>query len=200
MIQFYGAPMSSAGRTHWMLEETGVAYEYHRINPRDAAADRAAFLAISPGGRIPFIIDGDFRLQESIAINFYLAEKYAPKMWATTIEDRARIYSWTSWAMTNLQGPALDVMRHTVLLPADQRRPQAVEDGKKLAQRLADEFEAALHGPFILGDNLTVADINVGSVMNLADRVRACTLGPKTTAWLAALRERPAYKKATSAG
>jgi len=192
--------MSSAGRTHWMLEETGVAYEYHRVNPRDSGADRAAFLQINPGGRIPFIIDGDFRLQESIAINLYLAEKYAPQMWATTVEDRARIYSWTSWAMTNLQSPALEVMRHTMLLPADQRRPQAIDDGKKLAQRLADEFETALHGPFIVGDKLTVADINVGSVMNLADRVRACTLGPKSATWLSALRDRPAYKKATSAG
>jgi glutathione S-transferase len=192
--------MSSAGRTHWMLEETGVAYDYHRVNPRDTGADRDAFLKINPGGRIPFIIDGDFRLQESIAINFYLAEKHAPQMWATTIEDRARIYAWSAWAMTNLQSPALEVMRHSMLLPADQRRPQAVDDGKKLCQRLADELEAALHGPFLLGNTPTVADINVGSVMNLADRVAACKLGPKSSAWLASLRDRPAYKKATSAG
>jgi len=192
--------MSSAVRTHWMLEETGVAYDHHRVNPRETGAARDAFLKINPGGRVPFIIDGDFRLQESIAINFYLAEKHAPQLWATTIEDRARIYSWSAWAMTNLQYPALEVMRHGMMLPPDQRRPQAVEDGKKLCQRLADEFEGALHGPFILGDKLSVADINVGSVVHLADRVQACKLGPKSAAWLASLRDRPACKKATTLG
>jgi len=198
MIQFYGAPMSSASRTHWMLEETGVAYDYHKVNPRDSAAVEE-FRKIHPGGRVPFIIDGDVRLQESIAINFYLAEKYAPQLWATAIEDRARMISWSVWAMTNLQPHALDVMRHGLLLPAEQRRPQVVEDGKKGCQRLADELEGAI-GNFVVDDKLSVADINVGSVMNLADRVQACKLGPKTKAWLAALRERPGYKTATSSG
>jgi glutathione S-transferase len=199
MIQFYGSPMSSAGRTHWMIEETGVAYDYHKVNARDPEAIKE-FLKVNPGGRIPFIVDGDLRVQESIAINFYLAEKYAPQMWGTSIEERAQIYSWSLWAITNLQPYSLEVMRHAMMLPPEKRRPEAVEEGKRGAQRLADELEAALTGSYIVGNRLTVADVILASVVNLADRTSAAKLGPRTTAWMTAMRDRPAYKKTAAAG
>ena len=52
-IVFYGSPMSSAGRTHWMLEEIQVPYEYKRISLREGDNKKPEFLAINPGGRFP---------------------------------------------------------------------------------------------------------------------------------------------------
>jgi glutathione S-transferase len=199
MIHFYGAPMSSAGRTHWMLEECGAPYEYHRINVRDPAA-KAEILKVNPGGKIPFLVDGDLRLPESIAINLYLAEKYAPALWSTSVEDRARITAWSLWSITNLQPFALEVMRHTMMLPEDKRRPEAVVEGKAGTQRHLDELEAALPaGGFLVGGKLSVADINVGSTVNLTSMI-GIALGPKTKAWLDALKARPAYQSAAKAG
>jgi len=198
MIHFYGAPMSSAGRTHWMLEEVGVAYEYHRVNLRDDAG-RAAYRAINPSGKVPFIVDGDFRMTESAAINFYLAETYKPALIPAGPHGRFKALEWTLWVMTNLQPEAIDVMLHSTLLPAEKRNADTAASAKQTAQALIDYLETQI-GAFVVGDALSVADVNVGSVVNLALRIGAATAGPKVTAWIEMLRARPGYQKVASGG
>src|SRR5690349_1623914 len=182
MVHFYGAPMSSAGRTHWMLEEVGVAYEYHRVNLRDDAG-RAEFRAINPSGKIPFLVDRDLGMTESAAINFYLAETYKPALIPAGPHGRFKALEWTLWAMTNLQPEAIDVMLHSMRLPAEQRSAETLASAKRTAQELIDYLETRI-GAFVVGDALSVADVNVGSVVNLALRIGAATAGPKVTAWI----------------
>src|SRR3546814_6585157 len=64
-----------------MLEETGLAYEPHRIDIMAAENHDPAFLALNPNGKIPAIYDPDgpggtpLALFESGAILLYLANK-----------------------------------------------------------------------------------------------------------------------------
>jgi glutathione S-transferase len=200
MIHFYGSPMSSAGRTHVMLEECGVPYEYHQVNLRDPAS-KAEYLKINPGGKVPFLVDGDVKIPESIAINFYLAEKYAPHFWAAELAERAQIYAWSLWGISTLQAEALRVLHHLIVAPEDQRSSYEVEHGKKQVQRYCDHLEAQLpDSGFLVGHRYTVADINVASVVNLCVALGAAHLGPKSTAWMATSKARPAWQKAAAAG
>jgi glutathione S-transferase len=195
MIQFYGAPNSSAGRTHLVLEECGVPYEYHHVKLRDATA-RAAYLAVNPLGKVPFIVDGDLRLHESIAIDFYLCERYAPQLWSSDLADRARIYAWSLWAISTLQPEVARVMRHGALLAPEQRAPLEVEDGKALCQRHLDELELALPASgYFVGGKLSVADLHIASTVNLAAAFGAARLGPRVEAWLGGIKARPAWQK-----
>jgi glutathione S-transferase len=50
MIHFYGSPNSSAGRTHWLLEELHIPYEYQRVSARDGQTRAPEFLAMNPSG------------------------------------------------------------------------------------------------------------------------------------------------------
>ena len=200
MIQFYGAPMSSAGRTHLMLEESGVPYDYHKVDLRDDST-RAEYLKVNPLGKVPFIIDGELRLHESIAINFYIAERYAPQLWSSDIADRARIYAWSLWAISTLQSEVARTMRHAFMVPEEHRSTYEAENGRKAVQRYLDELEEALPtSGFLVGGKLSVADLNAGSVVNLAAAFKAGTLGPRVQAWLDALKARPAWKKVATVG
>ncbi len=198
MLKFYGSPMSSAGRTHWMLEETGVPYEYSRVELRNPDA-MSEYRKICPAGRVPFLVDGDLRLMESVAINLYLAERYAPELFAANIEERARIYQWSLWGVTNLQSEALTVMSEGMFLPEAERSSVRRDRAMQTAQRLVRELESALIAPYLLGARFSVADVNLGAVVNLADRAGAAELGPRAQDWLGRLRDRPAYQRAVKA-
>lgn len=192
--------MSSAGRTHLMLEECGVPYAYHRVDLRDPAA-KADFLKINPSGKIPFLVDGDLRIPESIAINFYLAETYAPQLWSTDPIERAHIYSWSLWAISTLQSEALRVLTHVMLAPPEQRSPYELEHGKQNCQRSLDHLEQMMpEAGFLVGNRYTVADVNVASVVNLVSTMGAATTGTKTQAWMTASKARPAWQKVAAAG
>jgi glutathione S-transferase len=197
MIQFYGAPMSSSGRTHWMLEEVGVPYEYNRVNTRDRASYSAAFLAMSPGGKVPAIDDDGFRLFESIAINYYLAEKYKPELLGNDTRDRALVHQWSLWAMTNLQPELLAIMSHSALLPESERDPKKLDSARAAAAPLIGLLDRALgKDEYLVGGRFSVADVNVGSVVNIAKFLGLLADAPAASAWLERLRARPAFQRA----
>jgi glutathione S-transferase len=139
------------------------------------------------------------KLFESMAINFYLAEKYAPALWPSDVVERAQVYQWSFWALTNLQPDAMLVMRHSFMLPPDKRVPAMIEEGKAGVQRFLAQLEDGLTGEYLVGGRFTVADVNVGSVVNIPLRTGQ-TAGPRVTAWMDRLRARPAYQRATTGG
>jgi glutathione S-transferase len=57
-------------------------------------------------------------------------------------------------------------------------------------------LEQSIAGNYLLGERVTVADINVGSVANLVLRIGACDPPPRVSAWLERLRARPAAQRA----
>lgn len=200
MIRFYGSPMSSAGRSRWMLEEVGVPYHYERVQPRTGTRT-PEYLALNPAGMVPFLVDADVRLGESIAINFYLAERYAPELWSAELAERARLYQWSLWAITNLQPEALSVMLHSALLPEHERVPALAAQARLRAAPLLDHLDRQLDGvEHLVGGRFTVADVNVASVANLARAVGLEGERPHLRAWLDRMRARPAYQRAAADG
>ena len=51
---------------------------------------QAAKDAVMDFPNLPYIIDGDLKLSETIAVHFYIAEKYCPALLGSTPEQRAR--------------------------------------------------------------------------------------------------------------
>lgn len=196
MIELYGSPQSSSGRSRWMIEECGVPYEYKRVDVRAGQCKAPEFTQLYGGATVPVLRDGDVVLGESIAINFYLAEKHAPALLPSELALRGLVYQWSLWAITNLQPELLTIM-FDAMRPADQRNPTAVDAAKLRLQPQLTYLDRALEGhDYLVGDRFTVADVNAGSVLNLARVTGQLSGYPNAGAWMERLTARPAFQRA----
>lgn len=80
MIEVFTTGAPSPRKVTIMLEELGLAYEWHWVNVCAGEQKQGDFLAKNPNARLPAIIDhdaegGPLLLWESTAILLYLAEK-----------------------------------------------------------------------------------------------------------------------------
>lgn len=200
MIRLYGVPGSRAMRSLWMLEELGVPYENIKTNFATGDTRKADYLKINPNGHIPALQDGDVTLWESLAINLYLARKYDKGLWPKTIAGEAHTFKWSIWAMTEAEEPVLTTLLNRVFFPAEQRDAAKADDA-------AQRFDAPLHvldgelagKTYLLGNDFTVADLNVASVVCWAP-MAGLDLGKaaNVAAWMSRCTSRPAYTKVMS--
>jgi len=159
MITLYGGAQGRASRSLLALEELGLSYRHAPLRPWDREADRARLMALNPNGRVPVLDDDGLVVWESMAINFYLGDRYGGPLWPTTAALRARLYQWSVWAQTSI-----DVMaRHKARFSPDA----AVKAGGE-AERLGALaiLDGALAGrAYLLGDDFTLADLNVAATL-----------------------------------
>lgn len=57
VIQLYSVPTPNGVKASIMLEETGLAYEPHKVTLSDEDVKSPAFLSLNPNNKIPAIID-----------------------------------------------------------------------------------------------------------------------------------------------
>jgi glutathione S-transferase len=198
MIKLYGVPASRAFRALWMLEELGLAYQNVPVGFATGETRSAEFLKLNPNGHIPVLIDGEVVLWESMAINLYLARTYGSgSLWPATVADEGRVFQWSFWVMTEVEGALLAVLLHRRIFPEAQRDPGLAAEGEAQLATPFGVLEGALRGrAYLLGESFSVADLNVASVLGWAAIVRL-DLGrwPLLAAWLGRCAERPAYRK-----
>ncbi len=99
MLQLYGNPRSRAMRCLWMLEEVGEPYQLIEKSTRADDLQSAEYLRLNPNARIPTLVDGEVVLWESMAINLYLAQKYAGPMHCAGPEALGVAAQWSFWAV-----------------------------------------------------------------------------------------------------
>ncbi len=179
MLKLYGGARSRASIVQWYLEELGVPYAYVLLDMQTGQHKEPDFLTINPFGKVPAIEENGYRLWESGAILLYLSEKYDTSL--TTPEHRATIAQWVIFANATL-GPGVFV--------------EATRD-REMPRLLAPLNEIFDRQPFLLGDQLSAADVAVGSM--LAYMPLLLKIGfddyPAIGNYLKRIAERPAFQK-----
>jgi glutathione S-transferase len=182
-----------------MAKELGLDYEHVKVDFATGETRTPAHLALNPNGHIPVTDDDGFVLWESMAINLYLAKKYgAGALYPTRLADEARAWQWSFWGMTEVERPVLRSLFNRAILPEDKRDPAAADDAEKQLAQPLQVLEGALgHSANLLGDNFSVADLNVASILSWARPAQIdMSPFPKTAEWLKNCAERPAARAA----
>lgn len=197
MIQIYGSPNSSAGRCFLMLEELNVPYEQIPLDMRNKEHKSEKFLKLNPNGKIPTIVDGDFVLWESLAINHYLCEKYRPELLGQTIEERARVQQWSTWALAELQPPLVQMLIQLFFVPEDKRDMKSVETNREKVPPMLKVLDTSMAGKnYVLGQKISLADFNLFSVVNIAHAFQIdLTAYPAVNEWFKRMKDRPSVRK-----
>lgn len=207
MVTLYGVTRSRASRNIWLMNELGQPYEqvpviqaYRLANPEapDAPVNTRSpsFLAVNPNGHIPSMKDGDLVLNESLAINLYLAKKFGGPLAPASLAEEGEVAMWTLWAATEAEPHAIQILYHRLMKQGDERKPEladaAVVALRQPFQVLNDALAANGH---LVGGRFTVADINVVEVIRYASPApELFEAAPHVKAWLAACQARPAFK------
>jgi glutathione S-transferase len=179
MLKLYGGAMSRASIVRWYLEEIQIPYEFVKIDMQTGEHRQPDFLAINPMGKVPAIVDGDFQLWESGAILLYLAEKYDKANYSP--EERGKIAQWVLFGNSTLA---------TGIFVESSRE-------KEMPHLMPPLDEILGKQPFILGNEFSVADVAVGSVLAFIPMMLKLDLSayPAILNYIKQMTERPAFQK-----
>ena len=173
-LQLFSLPTPNGVKVGIMLEETGIAYEPHRIDIMANENRDPAFIALNPNGKIPAIYDPNgpggrpLALFESGAILIYLAEK-AGQLLSPEPGKRYETIQWVMWQMGGV-GPMFGQVGFF-----NKFAGKAYEDKRPL-ERYVTESERLLgvlnnrlaSGDWVMGADYSIADISLlGWVRNL---------------------------------
>jgi len=196
-LRIYGLARTRAFRALWIAEELGLDYEHIPVEIGQAGARQADYLALNPNGRLPTIDDDGFVLWESLAITLYLAKKHATgTLYPATLEGEAEAWKWSLWAVQEVDRGVNIWSLHAVRLPPQDRDPQRLAEALKVIDPPFKVLDGVLAGrPYFLGNNFTVADLNVAAVISRAIDMDL-SARPHLRDWLNRCLDRPAARAA----
>lgn len=206
-LQLFSLPTPNGVKVGIMLEETGLAYEPHRIDIMANENRNPAFIALNPNGKIPAIYDPNgpggrpLALFESGAILIYLADKTG-QLLSADLHTRYETIQWVMWQMGGV-GPVFGQVGFF-----NKFAGKAFEDKRPLehyateSARLLGVLDERLKGrDWVMGEDYSIADVSLlGWVRNLIGFYEArdlvgfdCFLHVRT--WLNRGLSRPAVER-----
>lgn len=189
-----------------MLEEAELPYRVRWVNIGRGEQFEEAFLAISPNGRIPAIVDhapvdggAPVSVFETGAILLYLAEKCG-RFLPADLRGRTAALEWLFWQVGGL-GPMLGQHGHFKLY-APERIAYATDRYHRETLRLYGVLDRRLAAvPHLAGADYSIADM---AVFPWVQTYRAQEIDlaafPHLSAWYERLKQRDGLRRGMAVG
>lgn len=181
----------------WTCAELDLPFAREDWGSGFRSTDSPEFLALNPNAMVPVLVDGDNVLWESNTICRYLSARYgAGHLLPVDAGHRARVEQWMDWQATELN----NAWRYAfmALVRASPSHRDAIQVAASVTQwnRHMGILERQLErtGAFVAGPDFSLADVVLGLSVNrwLMTPIARPVL-PAVNAYVARLRERPAY-------
>jgi glutathione S-transferase len=195
-VRLYHVPNTRSNRVLWLLEEIGAPYDLTLMTPDERRGED--HVSRHPLGRVPVVEDADGFVFESLAILLHIADLHPeagliPPMGS---HDRALVYQWSVFAMTELEPAVIEVF--VARRKEDKERiDAAVESFREAAAVIEDALD---DGDYLVGGRFTVADLVCGAVLLFARRAELIEGMPRIAGYLERLEARPARERANAVG
>ncbi|MGY4157036.1 glutathione S-transferase [Bradyrhizobium sp. USDA 4461] len=194
-VTLYYSPQSRATGTRVLLEELGAPYDLHILNMKAAEQRKAAYLAINPLGKVPAIRHGDELVTEQVAIFIYLADLFPQAGLTPALNDprRGPYLRWIAYYGSSFEPAVIDHFMKREPAPITQS-PYADYD------TMLGALEAQLaKGPYLLGDQVTAADILWGIALSWTMMFGIVPKRDVFVRYVERITARPAFQRITAA-
>jgi len=201
MIDLYFSPTPNGLKVRLFLEEAGLPYRTVPVRLSAGGQSAPQFLALSPNGKIPAIVDhapsdggAPLAMFESGAILFYLAEK-SGRLLPADGRGRLEALQWLFWQVSGL-GPMAGQAGY-FRVHAGTRVPEAIERYTRELRRLYGVLERRLDGrAWMAGAAYSIADIACYPwVVPHRAHGQEMTEHPNVGRWFESITTRPATKR-----
>ena len=199
MIKIYATENSRAVRPIWTAEEMGLEYDLIMM-PFPPRVFMKEYLDINILGTIPYLIDDEVEMTESVAMCQYLVEKYGPTDLRVNSDeaDYHHYLNWLAHSDATLTFPQTVVLRYTL---------QEIGVADKAAEGYRRWFVARLKlleqtlelREYLCSNRFTIADICVSYAIYLAKSLQIEeAFKPNIKRWTDMLFDRDGFKRAVS--
>ncbi len=201
MLTVHHLNQSRSQRILWLMEEFEVPYEI-KFYQRDATTNLAPpeLKSVHPLGKSPVITDGDLIIAESGAIVDYVARRYGHGRLqpAHGTADYEKHEEWIQYAEGSATLPLM-LLFYTMRL-GEAAAPLTPRINDEIANHLGYVDESLRGRDYLMGSDLTAADIQMSWVGEMSKALGRLAAHPHIDAWVTRFHARPAYKRALEKG
>lgn len=199
MYVLYYSPGTASMAVHQALIEIDAPHELRKVDLDSNAQKSAEYLRLNPNGTVPTLVVDGQPVYECAALLLLLTERHpqAALAPASGTPQRAIFLQWMLHFANTLQPAYRQWFYPQDFAPAEQEK-----DSKAFArQRIEavwDRLDAhlAAHGPYILGDSFSIADLYATMLMRWSRNMpKTATAWPALAALAQRVKARPSWKR-----
>jgi glutathione S-transferase len=160
-------PSQNGWKVRVLLGLLGIPHESRKVSIFEGESRTQAFLGLNPAGAVPVLELEDGRaIAESNAILCYLAE--GTRFLPGDRYLRAKVMQWLFFEQYHVE-PVIGSLRFWTLTGRLERNRGMVPAKREGGARALAALERGLAGPFLAGDELSIADIAVYAYSHRAE-------------------------------